>query len=97
VDPQRDICRVLVVATQRGARVSHVAETHLENQTWVLMAGRTPAWRPLRCEITGGRARWPAASGTREQQAGLFGPAVVVVDGGDRRPLVSAGLEIYLL
>ena len=42
MDPQPDICRVLAVAAQRGARVSHVVETHLDNEPWVLMAGRTP-------------------------------------------------------
>lgn len=31
VDPQRDIDRVLTLAESRGARITHVAETHLHN------------------------------------------------------------------
>src|SRR6478735_1425578 len=31
IDPQRDVDRVLAVVEERGARITHVLETHLHN------------------------------------------------------------------
>jgi len=52
VDPQRDIDRVLELIADRGARVSHVVETHIHND---YVSGATQL-----CRVTGARLIIPA-------------------------------------
>ena len=74
VDPQRDIDRVLTMLSERGARLSHVLETHIHND---YVSGG-----PELCRVTGatlvipagesvGYARRPIADGERIQLGDL--------------------------